>query len=156
LNENRVIFNYLKIFSFLSGFVYEVKASIKDVRKYWKGSKLTDLNARDRGSYMYKVIVFVNTEAKENLKEAMFKAGAGRIGDYDSCAFETEGIGQFRPLEQANPTIGSKNKLEKVQEVRIEMVVCDEKITHVLHAMKEAHPYEEPAYDVFKHADIDF
>lgn len=105
---------------------------------------------------MYKVIVFVNVEDKEKVKEAMFKAGAGRIGAYEYCSFETEGYGQFRPLDKANPTIGSVGQLETVKEVRIETVVDDEKITDVLRAMKNAHPYEEPAYDVFKHAVIDF
>ena len=104
---------------------------------------------------MYKVIVFVNVEDKEIVKEAMFKAGAGRIGDYEYCSFETEGTGQFRPFGKANPTIGTVGQLEKVKEVRIETVVSDEKITDVLRAMKASHPYEEPAYDVFKHADID-
>ncbi|MCF8060772.1 MAG: NGG1p interacting factor NIF3 [Bacteriovoracaceae bacterium] len=104
---------------------------------------------------MYKVIVFVNIEDKEIVKEAMFAAGAGRIGNYDLCCFETEGLGQFRPLAGSNPTIGRENNIEKVREVRIETVVSDEKITNVLRAMLSAHPYEEPAYDVFKHVSID-
>lgn len=105
---------------------------------------------------MYKVIVFVNVEDKEIVKQAMFKAGAGRIGNYEHCCFETEGLGQFRPLDGANPTIGKRNNLEKVKEVRIETVVSDEYITNVLCAMLSAHPYEEPAYDVFKHEIVNF
>jgi hypothetical protein len=117
---------------------------------------LTELNGRVGVRKMYKVIVFVNSEDKEIVKDAMFKAGAGRIGYYEHCCFETEGVGQFRPLEGANPTIGKKNILEKVAEVRVEMVVSDEYITDVLRAMSLAHPYEEPAYDVFKHEIVNF
>lgn len=103
---------------------------------------------------MYKVIVFVPRESKESLKQAMFNAGGGRIGNYDSCCFETEGTGQFRPLEDSNPAIGAQGQIEYVEEVRIEMVVSDENITNVLRAMKDSHPYEEVAYDVFKHVEI--
>lgn len=103
---------------------------------------------------MYKVFVFIPTESKEKVKEAMFKAGGGHIGNYDSCCFETEGTGQFRPLEGSDPAIGGHGHVEYVKEVRVEMVVEDEKISAVLSAMKEAHPYEEVAYDVFKHAEI--
>lgn len=105
---------------------------------------------------MYKVIVFIPKENKEEVKEAMFAAGAGRIGNYDSCCFESEGMGQFRPNANANPHIGSLDQLEFVKEYKVEMVVEDHLIKDVLIAMKEAHPYEEPAYDVFKHADISF
>lgn len=105
---------------------------------------------------MYKVIVFIPEEHKEKVKNAMFTAGAGKIGDYDCCSFEIKGMGQFRPKEGAKPFIGSKNQLEYVEEYRVEMVVQDAKISDVLKAMKESHPYEEPAYDVFKHESIDF
>lgn len=117
---------------------------------------MTEFSGQEKGKKMYKVIVFVNTEDKEKVKEAMFKAGAGRIGDYEYCCFETEGLGQFRPLPNAYPTIGAVGQIEHVKEVRIEIVVSDEKITDVLRAMKAAHSYEEPAYDVFKHVEIDF
>lgn len=103
---------------------------------------------------MYKVIVFIPKENKEEVKEAMFRAGAGHIGNYDKCSFETEGVGQFRPLKGSNPTLGSQDKVEKVVEVKVEVAVRDEKIHDVLRAMKEAHPYEEVAFDVFKHVEI--
>lgn len=105
---------------------------------------------------MFKVIVFIPSTEKEKVKEAMFQAGGGRIGDYDCCSFETLGTGQFRPLEGSSPAIGQKDRIEFVQEVKVEMVVSDENITNVLKAMREAHPYEEIAYDVFKHAEITF
>ena len=103
---------------------------------------------------MYKIATFVNVECVGRVKEAMFEAGGGKIGNYDSCCFETSGKGQFRPLEGSNPFIGSHNKLEVIEEVRIEMVVEDGKIKSVVNAMKTAHPYETPAYDVFKLEEI--
>ncbi len=105
---------------------------------------------------MYKIIVFVPHESKEELKKAMFEAGGGRIGNYDCCCFETEGTGQFRPNDKANPTIGAQGQVEYVKETRIEMVASDELISDVLKAMKRTHPYEEVAYDVFKHAEVAF
>lgn len=103
---------------------------------------------------MYKVVVFIPKEHKEKVKKAMFDAGGGRIGNYEHCSFETEGTGQFRALENANPYIGKKGELEIVKEYKVEMVVADENISNVINAMCAAHPYEEPAYDVFKHAFI--
>lgn len=103
---------------------------------------------------MYKIATFVNVECVDRVKDAMFKAGAGKIGNYDQCCFETKGVGQFRPLEGSNPYKGESNKLEKIEEVRIEMVVADDKIKDVVTSMKEAHPYETPAYDVIKLEDL--
>lgn len=99
---------------------------------------------------MYKLTVFIPKEAKESVKSAMFLAGAGRLGNYDCCCFELEGIGQFRPLQGSNPAVGSTDQLEFVPEVRVEMVVTSEHIKAVVSAMKLAHPYETPAYDVIK------
>lgn len=99
---------------------------------------------------MYKLTVFIPKQQKESVKSAMFLAGAGRIGSYDSCCFELEGTGQFRPLDGSDPTIGKQNQLEFVTETRVELVVADEHIKSVIAAMKSAHPYETPAYDVVK------
>ena len=105
---------------------------------------------------MYKVIVFVPREHKEEVKNAMFAAGGGALGKYTHCAFETEGKGQFKPGPGSNPFLGEKDEVTIVQEVRVEMLVVCEKITSVLRAMKKSHPYEEVAYDVFRQAEIDF
>lgn len=98
---------------------------------------------------MKKIIVFVPTEYKNELKESMFNAGAGRIGHYDRCCFETLGIGQFRPLEGSQAFIGSVNKVEFVEEVKLEMVCEDDLISTVIASMKQAHPYESVAYEVY-------
>lgn len=103
---------------------------------------------------MYKLCVYIPETHLEDVKQAIFAAGAGRVGDYDHCCWQTRGEGQFRPLEGANPFIGSSNELEKVLEYKVELVCRDDVIKGVVAAMKEAHPYEEPAYDVWKLSDL--
>lgn len=99
---------------------------------------------------MYVLCFYVPEEDKGRVKDAIFASGAGKIGAYDRCCFEVSGHGQFRPLAGANPTIGQINTLEIVSEVKIEVVVEDDRITEVLRTMIAAHPYEQPAYHVFK------
>lgn len=84
------------------------------------------------------------------VKDAVFAAGAGKIGDYDCCCWETSGTGQFRPCEGSNPFIGSQGEIEKVQETKVEMI-CEKKlIDQVIDALHEAHPYETPAYQYWE------
>jgi hypothetical protein len=99
---------------------------------------------------MYKIAVFVPEDALELVKEAMFAAGGGRIGNYEACSWQTLGQGQFRPLQGSQPAIGTKGKLEQVSEYRVEMVCTGDKIKQVAEALKHAHPYEEPSYDIWK------
>lgn len=103
---------------------------------------------------MYKIVFFVPETHKEAVKQALFDAGAGRIGNYDSCAWETLGTGQFRAMQGANPFLGKIDQIEKVDEYRVELVCEDALIKDAMRAMKAAHPYEEPAYDVIKLAEI--
>jgi hypothetical protein len=103
---------------------------------------------------MYKICVFVPVAAAQQVKQAMFAAGAGKIGDYDSCCWQVSGQGQFRPLEGSSPFIGEQQRIEIVDELRIEMVCADEFIKQVITALKSSHPYEEPAYDVWKLEDL--
>jgi len=98
----------------------------------------------------YKLVVFVPVEALAPVSNAVFEAGAGWIGNYRDCGFNTEGTGTFLPLEGANPTIGEQGQLEKVREFRFETIVPAAKIQAVVEAMKKAHPYEMPAFDVIK------
>lgn len=99
---------------------------------------------------MYKISVFIPESHLELVKTALFEAGAGRIGDYDRCAWQCTGQGQFRPLENSTPFIGEAGKIETVEEYKVEMVCDDSLIKAAIAAMKQAHPYEEPAYDVWK------
>ncbi|MDT8427280.1 MAG: YqfO family protein [Pseudomonadales bacterium] len=99
---------------------------------------------------MYKLCFFVPESHVESVKTAVFGAGGGRIGDYDCCAWQTLGEGQFRPGAQARPFIGRSGEVERVAEYKVELVCSEELIHAVLAAMKQAHPYEEPAYDVMR------
>ncbi len=98
----------------------------------------------------YKLVVFVPVEALAEVANAVFEAGAGWIGNYRSCGFQAEGIGTFLPLEGAQPAIGRQGRFEKVQEYRFETIVPGERLEAVVEAMKKAHPYEMPAFDVIK------
>ncbi len=103
---------------------------------------------------MYKICVYVPENSVEKVKQALFDAGAGRIGNYDSCCWQTEGSGQFRPLENSNPAIGSLNEVEQVKEVKLELVCENNLVKSVIQAVKQSHPYEEPAFDVWKLEDL--
>ncbi|OBI78106.1 Nif3-like dinuclear metal center hexameric protein [Mycobacterium sp. E740] len=101
-----------------------------------------------------KWVVFVPGENSESLREAMFTAGAGRIGDYSHCCWTTAGTGQFLPHEGASPAIGSVGAVERVPEDRVEVIAPKRLRGRVLAAMRDAHPYEEPAFDIFALAPI--
>ena len=80
----------------------------------------------------------------------MFKAGAGRIDHYSHCAWQVLGEGQFLPLDESNPSVGSHNQLEKVIEYKVELVCDADHIEAAIAALLKAHPYETPAYSVLK------
>ena len=99
---------------------------------------------------MYKLSFFVPKEAKEKVKEALFSMGVGRYNNYDKCSWEVLGEGQFRALDGANPHIGDVGEVEKVQEYKVEMICQDNIIKKAIKVLKQNHPYEEVAYEVFK------
>jgi len=99
---------------------------------------------------MYKICFFVPPDHTETVKQALFEAGAGRIGDYDQCSWQTAGSGQFRPLEGSQPFIGKQHSLETVDEFKVELVCDQAHIKAAITALKNAHPYETPAYEVYK------
>lgn len=101
-----------------------------------------------------KLVVFVPHDAAERLVDALAAAGAGRIGDYERCAWQTAGEGTFRPLAGANPTLGEVGTVERVPETRVEMVLPRRLRGRVLTALRAAHPYEEPAFDLLGLAPI--
>lgn len=103
---------------------------------------------------MYKLVFFVPALYLEQVKEAVFNTGAGQIGDYSQCCWQSLGEGQFLPLSGAQPFIGQQGEVERVEEYRVELVCDDDKIRAAIHALKAAHPYEEPAYDVWRLADF--
>lgn len=103
---------------------------------------------------MYKLNFYVPVEEKEKVKQALFDIGVGRYENYECCAYETLGTGQFKPINEANPTIGELDTLEKVQEYKVEMICSDALIKNAVRTLKENHPYEEVAYEVFKMEDF--
>ncbi len=102
---------------------------------------------------MYKLVFFVPSAQLEKVKLAVFEAGAGKIGDYEHCAWQTLGYGQFRPLAGSNAFIGKVGEVEVLEEYRVELVCEDAFIQGAVQALKSAHPYEEPAYDVLRLTD---
>lgn len=99
---------------------------------------------------MYLLYFYVPESHCEKVKTALFDAGAGKFNDYDCCCWQVKGRGQFRPLEKSNPFLGSKGRLEKVEEMKVEMICSDEIVKKIVTTLKKAHPYEEPAYGLIK------
>ena len=100
-----------------------------------------------------KLVVFVPAEALDSVRDALFAAGAGRIGAYERCSWYTEGTGTFRGGEGTEPLLGEPGREERVRELRLETVYPVERETEVVRALREAHPYEEPAFDLYLLAD---
>jgi hypothetical protein len=96
-----------------------------------------------------KLVVFLPPEALDAVRDAVFEAGAGRIGAYERCSWYAEGTGTFRPLPGANPTVGEVGEEKQVAELRLETVFPQELEADVIAALRRAHPYEEPAFDVY-------
>ncbi|KPW73103.1 MULTISPECIES: Nif3-like dinuclear metal center hexameric protein [Pseudomonas syringae group] len=103
---------------------------------------------------MYKLAFFVPPSHVDGVKSALFAAGAGRIGAYDQCAWQVLGHGQFRPLDGSQPFIGQSGEVERVEEWKVELVVADDLIQQVVAALKQSHPYEMPAYEVWRLEDF--
>ncbi len=100
-----------------------------------------------------KLVVFVPADALDTVRDALFAAGAGRIGDYERCSWYTEGTGTFLGGQETSPTVGEPGREERVPEVRLETVYPVEREAEVVRALRAAHPYEEPAFDLYPLAD---
>jgi hypothetical protein len=96
-----------------------------------------------------KLVVFVPEEALDAVRDAVFAAGAGRIGEYERCSWYAAGTGTFLGGETTSPTVGEKGREERVAELRLETVYPEERHDDVVAALRVAHPYEEPAFDVY-------
>lgn len=111
-------------------------------------------NAVDLNDYaeekLFKVVIYVPRECLESVRKEMIENGAGHIGKYSECTFASEGIGTFKPEDGSNPYIGEKGRLIKVDEVRLETIVPEPELDKMLKAALSAHPYEEPAYDIYR------
>jgi hypothetical protein len=96
-----------------------------------------------------KLVWFVPREALNATREAVFAAGAGRIGDYERCSWYTDGTGTFLGGEGTEPSVGQPGHEERVMELRVETVVPRDRVDAVVEALREAHPYEEVAFDLY-------
>ena len=96
---------------------------------------------------LLKIEFYVPEEQLQQVKQAMFDAGAGKVGNYDSCAWQILGQGQFKP---SNPFKGEQGNLETLSEYKVEMVCAEKYLAEVVKAMKGSHPYEEVAYSVIR------
>ncbi len=103
-----------------------------------------------KSTSLFKVVVYVPKDHLSKVKAALSKAGAGEIGNYSHCSFETIGQGQFKPSDEANPHSGTRGELFIGEEVKLEVIVTEDKLNKAVDQMKNAHPYEEVAYDTLK------
>lgn len=103
---------------------------------------------------MYKICFYVPDTHLEQVKNAMFAAGAGNIGNYSHCCWQVRGEGQFMPLDDSQSYSGIKGKIERCDEYKVEMVCKDELVHTIIGAMRDAHPYEEPAHQVWRVEEI--
>lgn len=84
----------------------------------------------------------------ETVKTAMFEAGAGDFGNYDQCCWQTKGVGQFRPLQESKPHIGQHHQVTQLDEYKVEIICTKSRLKFCIDALKKAHPYEVPAYQI--------
>jgi dinuclear metal center YbgI/SA1388 family protein len=105
---------------------------------------------RPKSNILNKLVYFVPKSAAQQTLEAVFAAGAGQIGEYSNCSFQSEGVGTFTPSSHANPSIGTPDQAEKVEEIRIEVLLPSHLSNIILEALRKVHPYEEVAYYIQK------
>jgi dinuclear metal center YbgI/SA1388 family protein len=136
--------------------IYAIHTNLDNVREGVNAKILNMLGAKQhsilkpREQELCKLFTFVPVKHTEDVKNALFKAGAGNIGNYSEASFSSTGTGTFKGNEMSNPTIGNKNKRESVEEHKLEVIFPVYKKNEVLKALFEAHPYEEVAYDLVK------
>lgn len=100
------------------------------------------------------IIFYVPLDHAEKVKNALFAVGAGKLGNYSHCSFESKGTGQFKPLDGSRPFIGKQDEVERVEELKVELICQESLLEKAIAALKSAHPYETPAYYVIKTLDI--
>lgn len=100
-------------------------------------------------SVLVKIVVTVPEADADKLREAIGNADGGRIGNYTHCSFSVKGVGRFKPEDGAHPAVGKVGKLEEVVEERIEVTCEKDKVGNAIQAIRAAHPYEEPAIDIY-------
>ncbi|AIF43408.1 Nif3-like dinuclear metal center hexameric protein [Virgibacillus sp. SK37] len=112
------------------------------------GVKHPEVLIKESNEELFKLIAYVPLSHIDEVQNAFSSAGAGHIGDYSHCTFQTNGKGTFKPLEGSNPYIGNQNEIEFVNEAKMETIVQKSKLSKAVDNLLHAHPYEEPAYDI--------
>lgn len=125
------------------------KGGVNDLMALALGLQQTEVLVPTNETKLLKFVVFVPLEHAKIVREAITKAGAGHIGNYSHCTFNTPGTGTFLPLDGTDPFIGKQGTLESVEEVKVETIIPEHLVRKVISAMLKAHPYEEPAYDLY-------
>ncbi|WLR49869.1 Nif3-like dinuclear metal center hexameric protein [Bacillus tianshenii] len=125
------------------------KGGVNDLMAEALGLQETDVLVPTYEDPLKKIVVFVPEEQADRVRQAIGDAGAGHIGNYSHCSFNTPGTGMFLPGEGTDPFIGKQGEIEHVNEVKVETIVPKSQVNKVLRAMLKAHPYEEPAYDIY-------
>lgn len=142
IKENIVVYNAHSNLDLAIGGINDILASLLNLKDIEVLEKVYE-------EKLYKIVVFVPRTHVEEVRNALGEAKAGWIGNYSHCTYNIDGIGTFMPREGTNPFIGSLNKLEKVEETRMETIVEKRNLNRVLNEMIKAHPYEEVAYDIY-------
>lgn len=126
------------------------KDGINDMLSDAIGIKGSDLLMEAKQEALYKLVVYAPVTHVNAIHEALGGSGAGHIGNYSHCTFQTEGTGTFKPQEGAKPFIGNEGNMSYVDEVKVETIVSEKNLEMIVEKVKCAHPYEEVAYDVFQ------
>ncbi|NLM44738.1 MAG: Nif3-like dinuclear metal center hexameric protein [Clostridiales bacterium] len=127
-----------------------VQGGLNDIFAKQLGFEKTEIIRTTAQEKLFKIVVYIPEGFEDKILEEMSKVGAGFIGNYSNCSFRVKGTGTFQPMEGTNPYIGQINRLEKVNEYRLETIVSESKLNQVIKAMLNAHPYEEVAYDIYE------
>lgn len=130
------------------------KGGVNDVLAALLGLRQTEILKPVFCDKYYKLVVFVPLTHVDEVLSALSRAGVGRIGNYADCAYIMEGDGQFRPLPGSNPFLGQQGLLERTREKRIEILLKKSELAEAIGAVLQAHPYEEPAYDVLETVNV--
>lgn len=144
---SKLIKNDINLFSSHTNLDFTKDGVSFELAKKLKLKKITFLQNEEANQY--KVVVFVPEKNLDNLSKALFDLGAGIIGEYENCSFRLIGEGTFKGSDKTNPYLGKKNQFEKVNEVRLEIIVDSWKLKNVISAITKNHPYEEPAFDIY-------
>ena len=135
--------------------IYAIHTNLDNVsqgvnKKLAEKLNLHNLKILQQGkSELKKLVTFCPVEHLKKVRTAMFEAGAGHIGNYSDCSFNTSGTGSFKAMDGSNPFVGEHGKIHLEEEIKIETIVADYRISAVVKAMVKAHPYEEAAYDIY-------